>query len=76
MKYLKGIGFQSIVSIEFVHIYADFGVVITEIKKGNMSLSGYMNSLNGEKVFAVLSLSDPMPFIAESLLLPYLWITR
>lgn len=68
------IGFRE--GIKFVHIYADFGVVITEIKKGNMSLSGYMNSLNGERVFAVLSLSDPMPFIAESLLLPYLWITR
>ena len=44
--------------------------------KGKMRLNDYFASLNGEKKFAVFSLDDPLPFIAETLMLPYLWRTR
>lgn len=63
-------------NVKFVHIYTDLGVVIREILKGNLKLKDYISSLKGEKEFAVLSLNDPLPFIAETLMLPYLWLIR
>ena len=63
-------------NVKFIHIYTDLGVVIKEILKGNMKLRDYASSLKGEKVFAVLSLDDPLPFVAETLMLLYLWKTR
>ena len=63
-------------NVKFVHIYTDLGVVIKEIMKGNMKLRDYVSSLKGEKEFAVFSLKDPLPFIAETLMLLYLWKTR
>ena len=63
-------------NVKFVHIYTDLGVVIKEVLRGNMKLRDYISSLKGEKEFAVLSLSDPLPFIAETLMLLYLWKTR
>jgi uncharacterized protein YceK len=41
-----------------------------------MSIEDYFKSLKGEKEYAVFSLDDPLPFIAETLLLPYLFMTR
>ena len=63
-------------NVKFIHIYTDFVVVIKEIMRANMTLGDCIKSLNGEKEFAVFSWDDPMPFIAESLMLPYLWIVR
>jgi len=63
-------------NIKFVHFYTDFGVAIKEVLKRNMKLKDYLASLRGEKEFAVFSYDDPMPFIAETLLLPYLWWIR
>jgi len=63
-------------NIKFVHIYTDLGVAIKEILSRRMHLRDYICSLRGEKEFAVFSLNDPLPFIAESILLPYLWKVR
>ena len=63
-------------NVKYIHIYTDLGVVIKEVLKGKMRLNDYFASLNGEKKFAVFSLDDPLPFIAETLMLPYLWRTR
>ena len=68
------LGFKE--NIKFVHIYTDFRVVIGEVLSGRMRFKDYINSLKGEKEFAVFSLNDPLPFIAESILLPYLWKVR
>jgi len=63
--------------VKWMHIYTDLGIMIKEMLSGNMMLKDYFASLNnGEKEFAVLSLSDPLPFIMETLMLPYLWKTR
>ena len=63
--------------IRWMHIYTDLGVMIKEIPRGNMMIKDYFASLNnGEKEFAVFSLNDPLPFIMETLTLPYLWKTR
>lgn len=63
-------------SVKWIHLYTDIGVMAKEVLKGNMSIKDYAISLKGEKVFGVFSWQDPMPFIAESLMLPYLWATR
>lgn len=63
-------------NVKFIHIYTDLGVVIKEVLKGKMRIRDYLVSLKGEKEFAVLSLNDPLPFIAETLMLLYLWKTR
>ena len=63
--------------IKWVHIYTDLGVMIKEVLKGNLKIKDYFASLNsGEKEFAVFSADDPLPFIGETVLLPYLWKTR
>ena len=63
-------------NVKFIHFYTDLGVVINEVLKGKMAFKDYFISLKGEKDFAVFSLVDPLPFIAETLMLPYLWKTR
>ncbi len=62
--------------IKWLHIYTDLWVAIKEIVKGKLKISDYFESLKGKKEFAVFSLNDPLPFIGETLLLPYLWKTR
>jgi hypothetical protein len=32
--------------------------------------------MRGKKEFAVFSLNDPLPFIIEGIMIPYLWIKR
>ena len=63
-------------NVKFIHIYTDLSVVIPLLLRGKMSLREYITSLKGEKEFAVLSKDDPLPFIAETLTLPYLWVVR
>lgn len=63
-------------NVKWIHFYTDIGVIAKEVLNGKMSLKDYVASLKGEKEFAVFSLSDPKPFIAETLILPYLWVVR
>jgi len=63
-------------NIKWVRLTTDISTAIMEIFKGRMKVIDYLNSLRGEKEFAVLSLKDPLPFIIELLLLPYLWKKR
>ncbi|MBZ4646264.1 MAG: hypothetical protein JG777_1753 [Clostridia bacterium] len=62
--------------VKFIHLYTDLYIAMKCIFKGDLSLREYIKSIKGKKEFAVLSLKDPMPFIAETILLPYLWLTR
>jgi D-aspartate ligase len=63
--------------IWWMHIYTDLGVMIKEVSRRNMRIRDYFTSLNNcDKEFAVFSLNDPVPFIMETLMLPYLWKTR
>ena len=63
-------------NIKWVHIYTDLSTAIREIIKGNLRVSSYLESLKGDKEFGVLSPDDPLPFIAETIMLPYLWLVR
>jgi predicted ATP-grasp superfamily ATP-dependent carboligase len=49
---------------------------IKEIIRGNLKMHDYLDSLQGEKEFAVFSVDDPLPFVCETLMLPYLGKTR
>jgi predicted ATP-grasp superfamily ATP-dependent carboligase len=63
-------------NVKWVHLYTDLGVMAKEVLRGKMQVKEYLLSLKGEKEFAVLSLDDPLPFIAETLMLLYLWKVR
>lgn len=60
----------------WIHFWADFGDTLKEVLKGNESIFSYLKSLKGKKTFAVASFSDPLPFIMETLFLPYLIFKR
>ena len=63
-------------NVKWVRLVTDLPTVITEILKGKMKLSDYINSMKGEKEFAVFCKNDPIPFFVEIAMIPYLWIKR
>jgi predicted ATP-grasp superfamily ATP-dependent carboligase len=62
--------------IKWIHFYTDIGISIKKIIRGNLKIRDYLESLCGEKEFVVFSVDDPLPFLFETLMLPYLWKTR
>jgi len=42
------------------------------VAKGKMSIRTYLRSWKGKKTFPVFSLQDPLPFLAEILMVPYI----
>jgi predicted ATP-grasp superfamily ATP-dependent carboligase len=62
--------------VKWLHFYTDFAVSMGEIARGNMSAKDYLGSLGGEKEYAVWAWDDPLPMVAETLLLPYLKMVR
>ena len=62
--------------VKWVHLATDIPTVASEIAKGKMGLKEYLNSIKGEKEFAVFSMNDPLPFFGELFLIPYLWKRR
>ena len=63
-------------NIKWVRLITDIPTVIMEVLKRKMKITDYLNSVKGEKEFAVLSMKDPLPFIVEFLMIPYLWKKR
>jgi D-aspartate ligase len=66
----------SLKQMKWVRLITDIPTVFAEIINGNMKISDYISSMKGKKKDAVLSLKDPFPFLAEIMLLPYLWAKR
>jgi len=62
--------------MKWVRLATDIPTVLCEIIKGHLTIGDYLKSMKGKKEFAVFSLNDPLPFLAEVVLLPYLWIKR
>jgi len=60
----------------WVRLLTDIAVGITESFRGRWTLPEYFRSLRGAKAYAVWSLKDPLPFLGELFLLPYLMIKR
>ncbi|HXX33431.1 MAG TPA: ATP-grasp domain-containing protein [Thermodesulfobacteriota bacterium] len=62
--------------LKWVRLSTDIPTVFWEIVKGNMKIRDYVASMKGKKKEAVFSLHDPLPFIAEIMMIPYLWMKR
>jgi D-aspartate ligase len=62
--------------MKWIRLITDIPTATKEILKGNLKISDYVSSLRGRKQFAVLSAKDPLPFIVEMLMIPYLWKKR
>jgi len=62
--------------VRWIRLTTDVPTVIGGILKGNLRIKDYIDSLKGKKHDAVLSLRDPMPFVMEILMIPYLWKRR
>jgi len=62
--------------VKWIRLTTDIPTVLIEVLNGRMKITDYLSSLKGKKEFAVLSMSDPLPFIAELIALPYTWKKR
>ena len=62
--------------MKWVRLITDIPTVLLEIAKGKMRIRDYISSMKGKKEFAVFALDDPLPFFAEIVMFPYLWIKR
>ncbi len=67
---------EKITPLKWVKLVTDLPTVFIEIIKGRMTLVEYIFSMKGPKEYAVFSWNDPLPFIVELMLIPYLWIKR
>jgi D-aspartate ligase len=63
-------------NVKWLHLTTDIPTVFLEILRGRMTMGDYMASLRGRKQDAVFALDDPLPFIAELCMIPYLWVKR
>ena len=59
---------------KWIRLVTDIPTAIPEITAGRLTIHQYLASLSGNLGFAVLSLSDPLPFIADAVLAPYNYI--
>jgi len=57
---------------KWMHWVTDTATSLVEIVNGRMSLKDYFSSIQKIDEFAVLSWKDPIPFIVELMMLPYL----
>jgi predicted ATP-grasp superfamily ATP-dependent carboligase len=62
--------------LKWVRLLTDVPTVLSEIVKGRLKIRDYLRSMKGKKEFAVFALNDPLPFLAEVALIPYLWMRR
>jgi predicted ATP-grasp superfamily ATP-dependent carboligase len=62
--------------VKWFRFMVDTPISAALIAKGKMSITDYFRSWKGKKTFAVLSLKDPLPFLVELLLVPYIMKKR
>lgn len=58
-------------NMKFIDFRADLRVSFREILKGRLGISEYFQSFVGKKTYPVFSFNDPLPFIMETLFIPY-----
>lgn len=56
----------------WLRLLTDIPTAISDMANGTLTVSAYLRSLCATRVESVFSWSDPLPFVAELLLLPYL----
>ena len=67
---------SSVSTMKWFRLTTDLPTVFIEMLKGKIKLKDYINSIKGPKEFAVFNKADPIPFLVEILLLPYLWFKK
>lgn len=61
--------------VKWVRLVTDVPIAVQEILAGRLTARQYLRSLSGDTEVAVLSLNDPLPFIADLFLGPYNYLT-
>jgi predicted ATP-grasp superfamily ATP-dependent carboligase len=56
--------------VKWMRLTTDVPTALTELWRGRLSLADYVKSVRGSRD-AVFSLSDPLPFLMDLLLVPY-----
>jgi predicted ATP-grasp superfamily ATP-dependent carboligase len=59
--------------VKWIRLLTDTPTVLGQILRRRMSLKEYLRSFRGPTEYAVFSPSDPLPFLMECVLAPYLW---
>lgn len=67
-------GYQ--VGVKWLRFITDVPTAVREIAGRRMTLGEYVTSLKGKKAYAVFAGSDPLPFLMEFVLMPYLYRKR
>jgi D-aspartate ligase len=62
--------------VKWVRLITDLPTVFSEMMRGNIKMNDYLASMKGKKEEAVLSMKDPIPFLAEIPLAIYRKIKR
>jgi len=62
--------------VKWIRLITDIPTVVSELFKGRIRLQEYLESFRGKKTFAAFSYRDPVPFLMEFLMIPYLWRKR
>ena len=80
LAYADAIGEEMIISlpskvVKWARLVTDVPTALREILLGRLTVRQYLASMSGDIEFAVLSLKDPLPFIADLLLTPYNYLT-
>jgi len=59
--------------VKWIRFLTDTPTVVGELWRRRMTIGDYVRSVRGRTEDAVFSWSDPLPFLMEFVLLPYLW---
>ena len=62
--------------VKWFRLMVDTPISVALVAKRKMSIGTYLRSWRGKKTFSVLSLKDPLPFLAEILMVPYIMKIR
>lgn len=62
--------------VRWIRLMTDTPTALGEVATGSLGLREYLRSLRGLDTEAVLARDDPLPFVAEAALLPYLMVQK
>ena len=62
--------------VKWMRLLVDVPISAALVARGKMSITTYLRSWRGIKTLSVLSLRDPLPFLTEILMVPYIAIKR
>ena len=58
--------------VHWIRLLVDLPTSAVKIARGKIGIRTYLKSWKGKKTFAVWSLKDPLPFLAEMVMVPYI----